>query len=84
MPHVIIKMYPGRSEDKKRQLCERIVQDVMEIAGCQEKDVSVSIMEIARENWMDLVYKPDILDKPETLYKSPGTTPAETEKRGKL
>jgi len=84
MPHVIIKMYPGRSEEQKKRLCDRIVQDVVEIAGCEEKSVSVAIEEIARENWTDLVYKPDILDKPETLYKTPGITPAETDKRGQL
>ena len=29
MPHVIVKMYPGRSEHQKTQLAEAIVKDAM-------------------------------------------------------
>ena len=32
MPHVIVKMYPGRSEHQKTQLTEAIVKDVMAFA----------------------------------------------------
>ena len=32
MPHVIVKMYPGRSDQQKLQLAEAIVKDVMAIA----------------------------------------------------
>ncbi len=84
MPHVIIKMFPGRTEEQKKRLCEQIVKDVVEIAGCEEKTVSVAIEEISQQNWSDLVYKPDILDKPDSLYKAPGVEPAETERGGQL
>ena len=36
MPHVIIKMYPGRSEQQKRRLAEAVVKDVVAIAGIGE------------------------------------------------
>jgi hypothetical protein len=32
----------------------------------------VAIEEIQQEDWAEKVYKPDILNKPEKLYKKPG------------
>ena len=33
MPHIIVKMYPGRSEQQKARLAEAIVKDVTAIAN---------------------------------------------------
>jgi 4-oxalocrotonate tautomerase len=75
MPHVIVKLYPGRSEQQKTRLAEKIVEDVVAIAKCEEKSVSVAIEEIKPEAWAEKVYKPDILDNQERLYKKPGYNP---------
>lgn len=75
MPHVIVKLYPGRSEQQKRQLAEAIAKDVVEIAGCQEKAVSVAIEEVRPEDWAAAVYQPDILADPQKLYIKPGYNP---------
>ena len=72
MPHIIVKLYPGRSEDQKKQLANEIVKDVVEIAKCEEKVVSVAFEEVDPEDWAEKVYKPDILNKKESLYKEPG------------
>jgi len=72
MPHVIVKLYPGRSEQQKTRLAEEIVKDVVAIAKCEEKSVSVAFEEIKPEDWAEKVYRPDILNKPEKLYKKPG------------
>ena len=37
MPHVIVKLYPGRSEEQKTRVTEEIVKDVVTIAKCEEK-----------------------------------------------
>lgn len=72
MPHVIVKLHPGRSEDQKHRLADAIATDVASIAGCPEAAVSVAFEEIDRADWEETVYKPDILGKEETLYKRPG------------
>lgn len=72
MPHVIVKLYPGRSEEQKKKLTDEIVKDVVAIAKCDEKSVSVAFEEIEKEDWAEKVYKPDIIEKKETLYKEPG------------
>lgn len=75
MPHIIVKLYPGRSEEQKKELAEKIAQDVVAIAKCEEKTVSVAFEEIPPEDWPQKVYKPDILDKSDKLYKKPGYNP---------
>ncbi len=72
MPHVIVKLYPGRSEQQKIRLAEQIVKDVVSIVKCGEESVSVAIEEIKPEDWAEKVYKPDILNTPGKLYKKPG------------
>ncbi len=72
MPHVIVKMYPGRSEQQKRPLAEAIVREIVAIAGGGEDSVSVAIEEITPAEWTEKVYKPDILKNWDKLYKKPG------------
>jgi len=73
MPHVIVKLWPGRSEQEKQQLADAIVQDVLKYTKCSEDSVSVAIEEIKSSDWAEKVYKPDILLNPRgKLYKKPG------------
>ncbi len=72
MPHVIVKLYPGRSEQQKMRLADQIVKDVVSIVKCGEESVSVAIEEIKPEDWAEKVYKPDILNASGKLYKKPG------------
>ncbi|MGD8313443.1 MAG: hypothetical protein PVJ11_02250 [Syntrophobacterales bacterium] len=39
------------------------------------QSVSVAFEEIEPAGWPEKVYKPDILDNPDTLYKKPGYNP---------
>lgn len=75
MPHVIIKLCPGRTEEQKQQLADAIVKNMVEIINTNEDAVSVAIEEIAAEDWTDKVYRPEILGRQETLYKKPGYDP---------
>jgi len=75
MPHVIVKMLSGRSDKQKNQLVEEITKVVMRITGNGEEAVSVSIEDIAQDEWTDKVYKPDIAAHWDNLYKKPGYDP---------
>ncbi len=72
MPHIIVKMFPGRSEQQKKQLADAIVKDVVAITNVGEDSVSVAIEEISPAEWTEKVYKPDIQNKWDGLYKKPG------------
>ena len=75
MPHVVVKLWPGKSEQQKIQLTEEIVKDVMSVLHAGEASISVAIEEINPEDWAEQVYKPDIQDKRQNLYKEPGYDP---------
>jgi len=75
MPHVIVKMLVGRSEQQKAGIAEAITKAVMAGASCAEQSVSVSIEDIEPGDWIETVYKPDIIAKPDRLYKKPGYDP---------
>jgi 4-oxalocrotonate tautomerase len=74
MPHVIVKLWPGKSEQQKIQLAKAIVKDVMNVLHYGEESVSVAIEEIKAEDWAEKVYKPDIVNNVEQLYKQPSYT----------
>jgi 4-oxalocrotonate tautomerase len=77
MPHIIVKLYPGRTEEQKNRLAEAITKVVVEIAKCPEEAVSLAIEEISPEHWDKKVYQLDILNKEHSLYKIPGDSPSE-------
>jgi 4-oxalocrotonate tautomerase len=67
-----VKLWPGKSEQQKTRLAEAITRDVMDVLGYGEESVSVAMEEVKAEEWAEKVYKPDILNKPDQLYKKPG------------
>ena len=72
MPHVIVKLYSGRSEQQKSRLAEEVAKAVMAVLKCGDESVSVGVEDVAPADWADKVYKPDILAKSEKIYKKPG------------
>jgi len=74
MPHVIVKLWPGKLEQQKVCLAEEIVKDVTKILNYGEESVSVSIEEVEPQDWAEKVYQPDIINNSEKLYKKPGYT----------
>ena len=75
MPHVIVKLYKGRSDQQKIRLAEQITKDVTATLNCGEESVSIAIEDIEPSDWAEKVYKPDILSNSEKLYKKPGYNP---------
>jgi 4-oxalocrotonate tautomerase len=74
MPHVIIKLWPGKSERQKTRLAEAITKDVMSALGYGEESVSIAFEEIESRDWKEKVYQPDIVTQAGKLYKKPGYT----------
>ncbi|MEA2961228.1 MAG: 4-oxalocrotonate tautomerase [Alphaproteobacteria bacterium] len=75
MPHVIIKLQSGRSDQQKAKIAEEVTKAITSGANCTEAAVSVSIKDIEADDWVKTVYKPDIIQKRDTLYKNPGYDP---------
>lgn len=75
MPHVIVKLWPGKSDTQKRALADAIVRDVSRILNDGEEAVSVGFEEVPPGDWPTAVYAPDIQAKWNTLLKTPGYGP---------
>ena len=72
MPHVIVKLWPGKSELQKQRLADAIAKDVMDILRYGEESVSVALEEVDAQEWAAKVYQPDIQRNWDKLYKKPG------------
>jgi 4-oxalocrotonate tautomerase len=75
MPHVVIKLTRGRSDEQKTKLAKAVTKAVMEVANVTEDAVSIAIEDIAPDRWTEDVYKPNILGCWPTVFKKPGYEP---------
>ena len=72
VPHVLVKLWPGKTEQQKKKLASEITKAVMATLDDSEESVSVAMEEVKAADWTEKVYKPEILAKRDTLYKEPG------------
>lgn len=75
MPHVIVKLQAGRTDQQKANLAADVTKAVMAALKIGEESVSVAVEDVEPNDWTEKVYKPDILAKPDTIYKKPGYNP---------
>lgn len=59
MPYIAIKAYP-KDEETKNRLAEKINEVMLEVWGCSQKAITISIEEIQPEDWQEKVVKQDI------------------------
>jgi 4-oxalocrotonate tautomerase len=67
-----VKLWPGISEQQKTRLAEAITKDGIEILHYGDESLSVPMEEVKSQDSVEKVYKPDIQNKWDTLYKKPG------------
>lgn len=72
MPHVIVKLWPGKTERQKMQLAEEITESVMKTLNYGPESVSVAFEEVEAKDWAAKVYQPEIVGNEKHLYKKPG------------
>lgn len=70
MPHIVVKLWPGRNEEIKRNLAKKLAGLVAEELKIYIGDVSVAIEEIDRSDWGKQVYKKEIKDS-SNIYVKP-------------
>ena len=72
MPHVSVKIWPGRSEEAKQRLADAVAQNVVDILGAGPESVSVAIEEVDPGQWKQEVYAPLMRMDQKLVYKKPG------------
>lgn len=72
MPHIILKIASGQSEETKQKIVSDFVEVITKNTENPEEAVSVAIEEVDKEYWETAVYDVDIKPNLEKLYKKPG------------
>jgi 4-oxalocrotonate tautomerase len=70
MPQVIVKLWPGKSDEQKQRLSHAVVRDVTSILNYGDQSVSVAFEEVAARE--SKVYDVDIVGSRNQLTKQPG------------
>lgn len=55
MPHIAIKMYPGRSEELKKEIAVKTRDFLAREMGMEEKFFSVFVEDIEKDQWQEEV-----------------------------
>ncbi|MEN8907959.1 MAG: tautomerase family protein [Clostridiales bacterium] len=72
MPHIVIKLWPGKSIEQKNKLSDKITKAMVEELGSSENSISIDVVEIQKDDWMKNVYNKEIKPNISTLVKKPG------------
>lgn len=55
MPHVDIKMFPGRDDELKKKVADAVLETMVSELGCAKEHLSVAISDVAPEEWNEKV-----------------------------
>ena len=72
MPHVVIKCFPGRTENQKKICAEKISEVIAETLGCKIESVSIAIKDVPENSWKTEVWDKEIKLNEKDLVKKPG------------
>ncbi len=71
MPHINIKHFPSLTEEQHSALAKSITEAVTTVVGCDESVISIAVEPVEPNVWNEQVYLPEIVDRKETLIKTP-------------
>ena len=71
MPHIVVNIWPGRSDETKAELANRLALETAQVLQMDNEYVSVAFQEVPEADW-DAFCKREIDEKPENVFKRPG------------
>ena len=66
MPYIAIKSFP-KDQETKQAVVERINQLFLEVWGCPQEAITISIEDVSPEDWDERIVKPEIEPHPEQM-----------------
>ncbi|MFA6507897.1 MAG: tautomerase family protein [Treponemataceae bacterium] len=72
MPFISIKAWPGRTEETKREVAEKIALAASEIMKVPLEKFTVGFEDVPEERWETDVVKPLVIAKEKTIYIKAG------------
>lgn len=55
MPHIRVQLFPGRDEETKKKMADKLRDSAQEAIGCPKEAICVSVEEVKPEDWNDTV-----------------------------
>ena len=80
MPHIAVSMYPGRDDETKREIAEKMQQFYVEAFGVDKEAVSVSIVESRAKN-LATRFNNAIVPRTSTFRLGPSPPPSKLRRR---
>lgn len=74
MPHIVVNIWPGRTDEIKSLLANRLALTAAEVLEMDASYPSVGIHEVPEEDWEEFL-KREVDEKPEETFKRPGELP---------
>lgn len=71
MPHIHVKMYPGRSEELKMAMSRAIVEAAANTLGVRKGAFSVCVEDVEKDKWNEEVVEKCLQAKKETVFITP-------------
>lgn len=68
MPHIVVKLWPGHSEEEKVAMTHALVEAASRTLHAQPEWFTVGVEEVSPEVWEAKVVAPEINGKADTLY----------------
>jgi 4-oxalocrotonate tautomerase len=66
MPYIAIKSFP-KDQATKEAVIEKINEVFLELWGCPQEAITISIEEVAPADWQEKIVKPEIEPKKENM-----------------
>ncbi len=66
MPYIAIKAWP-KDEETKKKIVDKINEAFLEVWGCPQQAMNISLEEIPREEWEETVVKTEIEPKKDKM-----------------
>ena len=66
MPYIAIKAYP-KDEETKKKIAERINQAFLEIWGCSQEAINLSIEEVVPQDWDEKVMQKEVIPQKDKM-----------------
>ena len=58
MPHIIVKLWPGKTSKEKSKLVEKFKNSMNEVMGIPKNVITLAFDEVPPGDWYDKVHKP--------------------------
>ena len=74
MPHITVQMFPGRNDEIKKNLAEKLAKVASEELGRGIEHFSVSVEDIPQDEWKERVFDKIVDPNNKTVFVKPGYT----------